>query len=345
MNHSKLLNKLPVQVLGATGQVGEKMIELLLDHPFFYLGAVSASEKSVGKKLKEFFPKFANQLAGEMIIGSCAPCDCPIVFSALNAAVALKLEKEFVENGKWVFSNASAYRMDPDFLLSIPEIHGKELKNISQPSIITNPNCCVSGIALSIYPLLSFFKINRISMVTQQGVSGAGFHSLYAHEILDNIVCSIENEEEKISKELSFILSKFLKNDEVPILTTCTRVPVRHTHLIHIEIESTQSNSIKKIEETYLHFEFKENLPSSIQNPIVVFKNPYEFNTQNFKRTVHPMQIAIGKISTNRNILRYSLFVDNLLRGAAGICLLNAEFWYHYNYETVNNHYASYTHC
>ena len=153
------MKKLRVGILGATGTVGQRMIQLLERHPWFEVSAVAASDNSAGKNyvqatrwtLETAIP----EPVAKMTVQACKPgLDCDFVLSGLPSAIAKETELELAKSGMPVLSNASSHRMEADVPLLIPEINSDHLialetqkkRMAGRGFIVTNPNCAVIGL-------------------------------------------------------------------------------------------------------------------------------------------------------------------------------------------------------
>jgi len=192
------MKKIGVAILGATGSVGQKFLELLAEHPQFEVKELAASEKSAGKKYKEatnwIMQKALPLNFSDMIVKECQPnLKSKIVFSALDASVAGEIEEDFAKAGYIVISNARNHRYDPNVPLIIPEVNSDHLEMIKfqkygDGAIITNPNCSTIGLVLALKPLHENFVIESVNVVTLQAVSGAGYPGLPSMDIIDNSI-------------------------------------------------------------------------------------------------------------------------------------------------------------
>ncbi len=329
---TKKIRKIPVQVLGATGAVGRKMVGLLKDHPYFTLEILSASEQSEGKLFKEVDPAFGDCEVGRMCIQSCKIGECPLVFSALDATVAKRWEQDCIDKGIWVFSNARIFRMQPGHLLSIPEISYKMLDQISKknPCVVTNPNCCVSGLALALYPLAQLCPIRSVNVFTQQSVSGAGYPGVPSLDILGNIIPFIEGEEVKIIQETKHLLASVQRENSWSIYPTCTRVPTLEGHLITAHVDFEKPLSRESIINAWSEFTFPFSLPSAIRHPLVYMEGQDQPQVTICVRQDRGMRVYIGGLRVKDSHAQFTLFTHNLIRGAAGGALLNAEMWHYF---------------
>ncbi|MEZ4584115.1 MAG: aspartate-semialdehyde dehydrogenase [Caldilineaceae bacterium] len=256
-------DKIKVGVLGATGAVGQRFVQLLQGHPWFEITALCASERSAGKRYAD---ACSWNLRGDMpahlrdvILEECEPgVDCRIVFSALPAESATKVEKEFAAAGYIVCSNARSYRYEPDVPLLIPEVNPEHLGLIDvqrrnrgwEGFITTNPNCSTTHLVSALHPLHVRFGIKKVFVVTMQAVSGAGYPGVSSMDILDNIVPYIGGEEEKMEqKEPHKLLGTFdgqgIRMADMVVSAHCNRVPVRNGHLeaVSLEFETTPTEA------------------------------------------------------------------------------------------------------
>ncbi|HEV2290565.1 MAG TPA: aspartate-semialdehyde dehydrogenase, partial [Gemmatimonadales bacterium] len=242
-----MTDRIPVAVLGATGLVGQEIVRLLGDHPWFDLVAVGASDRSVGRRYGDarhhetHDPRPATR---DLIVSPCTPdgIDAPIVFSALDSGVAGEVEEAFAAAGALVVSNARNHRLDDDVPLLIPEVNAAHLALVERQragrrwdgAIVTNPNCSTSVIALTLAPLHQAFSLREYWVTTLQAVSGAGYPGVASLDILGNVVPWIDGEEEKISVESRRILGTFDQGAVCPadfgVSAQVTRVPVEHGH-------------------------------------------------------------------------------------------------------------------
>jgi aspartate-semialdehyde dehydrogenase len=235
--------KIPVGILGATGSVGQKFIQLLANHPWFEIAFLGASERSAGKTYKNavnwFMTEPIPKQIAEVTVGNCTPgADCRVVFSGLDAGVAGEIEENFARAGYIVLSNSRNHRFDHDVPLLIPEVNADHLELINRQTygkgcIVTNPNCSTIGLVMAIKPLVDHFGVELLNVVTLQALSGAGYPGVASLDIIDNIVPYIGSEEEKMETEPLKILGR-IDNNSVKMLfrkikTTCHRSRNHHS--------------------------------------------------------------------------------------------------------------------
>ncbi len=346
-NRPRFDKKFRAGVLGATGTVGQRLVELLADHPWFELTEVAASERSSGKKYSEAVNWHLNEsvpaAAANLVVKSLDPAlDCDFVFSALDSSVAGPAEEEFARAGYPVVSNSKNHRMSPDVPLLIPEVNAAHLnaipvqqKNRGYGSgfIVTNPNCSTAGLVLVLKPLADAFGLEKIFVVTMQAVSGAGYPGVASLDILGNVVPFISGEEEKMEEEPQKLLgrwdgSRFVEAG-VGISAHCNRVPVENGHLECLSLSLKKIATLSEVREALRDFTVSEELaalPTAVKNPVIVLD---EENRPQPRRDVdagNGMAAVVGRVRECPLLdVKLTLLSHNLLRGAAGAALLNAE--------------------
>jgi aspartate-semialdehyde dehydrogenase len=339
--------KLRAGVLGATGLVGQRLVSLLANHPWFELTEVAASERSSGKTYAEAVRWHLDvpipSAARDLVVRSLAPSlECDFVFSALDSSVAGGAEKDFARAGYPVVSNSRNHRMDTDVPLLIPEVNAGHLdaiplqqKNRGYDSgfIVTNPNCSTAGLVLVLKPLADVFGLEKIFVVTLQAMSGAGYPGVASLDIQGNVVPFISGEEEKMESEPQKLLGKW--NGErfvdagLGISAHCNRVPVIDGHLECVSLSLKKIASLQEVREALREFEVNSelaSLPSALRNPVIVLD---EENRPQPRRDVDAgagMAAVVGRIRECPLLdVKLTLLSHNLVRGAAGAALLNAE--------------------
>ena len=342
-NFSFPKKKIPVGIIGATGTVGQKLIELLAEHPWFEISALAASERSSGNSYKDavnwLMQKPIPHQIMNMKVQQCKPdLPCKIIFSSLDANVAGDIEVEFAKAGYIVLSNSKNHRLDTDVPLLVPEINSNHLDIIKyQPSnngfIVTNPNCSVIGLVLALKPLLDNFGLETVNVVTLQALSGAGYPGIASLEILDNVIPYIGGEEEKMEQEPLKILGKYkngtIHNIDLAISAQCNRVAVIDGHLECVSVKLKTITSVADIKQTWRTFAAepqKLKLPMAPEKPIHYFEGE-KFPQPKLHRNIDKgMAVSIGRLR-ECNVLDYKFVVlsHNTIRGAAGSTILNAE--------------------
>ena len=339
---NKKNEKIPVGVLGATGSVGQKFIQLLENHPYFEVREVAASERSAGKKYAQavnwFLPGQPPESVKEMIIKPAeANLDCRLVFSGLDASVAGEVETAFAQAGYMVVSNSKNHRIDTDVPLLIPEVNPDHLNLIEkQPypgKIVTNPNCSTIGLVMAVKPLIDAFGVEKINVVTLQAISGAGYPGVSALTILENAIPYIGGEEEKIESEPCKILGKFEKDQiialDLPISAQCNRVPVIDGHLLAVQVQLKEKADRDDIIKVWKEFKSEPqafNLPSAPRQP-VHYLQADDYPQPRLHRDIeNGMAVSVGRLRKCPLFdYKFSVLSHNTVRGAAGGAILCAE--------------------
>lgn len=342
-----MTKKLRVGILGATGMVGQRFIQLLETHPQFEITALAASDRSQGKTFAE---ACTWRLAGEMpsfarsmiVAAPQPPLDCELVFSSLPGDIAREAEGSFAAAGYPVISNSSAYRMDRDVPLLIPEVNSEHLKLLDEQQrngnrqhgfIVTNPNCSTIMLALALAPLHAAFGVSSVIATTMQALSGAGYPGVASLAISDNVLPFIEGEEEKIEQEtlkiLGTLTSDRIDNAAMNVSAQCNRVNVSDGHLASVRIKLAQPATIIEVAETLASFTAlpqELSLHSAPERPIIVRAEPDRPQPRLDRDAGKGMSVTIGRLQAD-NVLDYRFVAlsHNTIRGAAGAAILNAE--------------------
>ncbi len=338
------MSKISVAILGATGSVGQKFLELLFEHPLFEVKELAASEKSTGKKYKHaanwLMQKTLRNEFAEMIVKDCKPIlKSKVLFSALDASVAGEIEEDFAKAGYIVISNARNHRYDPNVPLVIPEVNPDHLsmikfQNYGGGAIVTNPNCSTIGMVLALKPINDKFGIERLNVVTLQALSGAGYPGLAGMDILDNTIPFIGGEEDKMEKEPLKILGNLNANGQVDyadfkISAQCNRVSVIDGHLECIQVKLKSKPSTEEMIDSWNSFSGepqKLNLPSAPKQPIHYFHEEKFPQPKIHRNLENGMAVSIGRLR-ECPLFDYKFVVlsHNTVRGAAGGTMLIAE--------------------
>lgn len=335
-------NKIPVAVLGATGSVGQKFIELLADHPWFELIEVAASDRSEGKKYSDavnwILPSPLPDKVKNLVVRKCEPeLKSRLVFSALDSSVAGEIETEFAGKGYYVISNARNHRFDDDVPLIIPEVNSDHLEIIKGRAgggaIITNPNCSTIGLALALKPLNDKFGIDAVNVVTLQAISGAGYPGLPGMDIIDNVIPFISGEEEKMETEPLKIFGKQLNGKvefaDFKISAQCNRVGVIDGHTECVQVKLKNKVAPDEIIKTWNDFSAlpqKLKLPSAPKRPIIYFYEEKYPQPKIHRGIEKGMAIAAGRLrKCSLFDYKFVLLSHNTVRGAAGGTILISE--------------------
>lgn len=340
------MSKFRVGILGATGMVGQRFIQLLEDHPQFEITALAASDRSQGKRYEDAckwrlvgnMPAAVRSLVVQL---PAPPLDCDLVFSSLPGDIARESEGSFAEAGYPVISNSSAYRMDQDVPLLIPEVNhehlslldAQRLQNPSGGFIVTNPNCSTIMLALALAPLHGRFGLESVAATTMQAVSGAGYPGVASLDILDNVLPFIDGEEEKMEAETTKILGRLASDRIEPasmaVSAQCHRVNVSDGHLAAVRVKLARSASLEELHDSLSSFtalpqELK--LQSAPAYPIIVRDEKDRPQPKLDRDAGKGMSVTVGRLMQDAVLdYRFVVLSHNTIRGAAGAAILNAE--------------------
>ena len=346
--------KIPVAVLGATGAVGQRFIQLLSNHPTFELTALTASDRSEGKRYADAahwiiegdIPK---EIRDKTLLSTDAAAvmnhesRVRAVFSALPNESAQTAEPAFAQAGMLVFSNASFYRQHADVPLVIPEVnvdHLRLLKHQQQArgwagGIICNTNCTVSAPAMTLKALSDAFGIRRALCVSMQAASGAGYPGVPSLDMIDNVMPFIKGEEEKLEAEARKLLGDFTGDGihaaEFALSAHCNRVSVIDGHMVAMSVETERPLSPEDATRAMRNFrnDLVAGLPSSPDCPIVVREEPDRPQPRRDRLTGGGMSIVVGRVRPEplfgERGVKFMTLSHNTIRGAAGGSVLNAE--------------------
>ncbi len=327
-------------ILGATGAVGQRFIQALADHPWFEITSLAASERSAGKKYKNaanwrLDEKLPDEVADmEIVPVDPTKVDADVVFSALPSSLAKTVEADFAKEGFAVASNASAYRMEKDVPLVVPEVNADHLGLIEVQQdnrgwdgyIITNPNCSTIMLVATLKPLMKF-GIQNVNVATMQAISGAGYEGVASMAILDNVIPYIGSEEEKMETEPLKLLGEFNGSEiidaDFKLSAACNRVPVMGGHTETVWITMRDDPTPEQVRQAFLNFNpHLGDLPTEPDQVLIVRDEPDRPQPRLDRNMGNGMSISVGRI---REGIRYVLMGHNTIRGAAGASVLNAE--------------------
>lgn len=341
------MNKLGVAVLGATGAVGQRFIQLLQNHPWFYVAEVIGSSRSAGQPYGEItnwvLDGEAPQSVCDLMVKPLdADFDSPLVFSALPKEAAELREIELANAGHLVCTNASTNRMVEDFPLLLPEVNADHIRLIDVQrerrgwmtgAIIANSNCTAMPVVMALAPLRKF-GITKILVVSAQAVSGAGYPGVASLDILDNIVPYVGGDEQKLETETLRMLGD-LRGEKVEWLNalvsaSCNRVPVVDGHLVNVSIELAAKPGLDEIISSWGSFRADAHvsqLPSAPEQPLYYLPQIDRPQSRRDRNAGNGMSTSIGRLR-ECPILGYKFVAlsHNTIRGAAGCSILNAEF-------------------
>ncbi len=345
------MTKIPVAVLGATGNIGQRFVSLLQDHPSFEPALLCSSDRKVGGRLADHWR--LDDVALDPSVGTTElePLDPKVLvrsgivaaFSALPADVAGPLESEIARAGVKVFSNASSHRMEDDVPLLVPEVNPDHLALVEHQTtyglggfVTTNPNCSITGLVLALKPLADAFDFSEVHVATYQALSGAGYPGVPSLDIVGNVVPFIEGEEEKMRREAKKILGAW-RDGIVPspldVWASCARVAVREGHLEAVSIpleEDVDADEVARVLSSFRGEPQRRKLPTAPKQPIVVRPERnrpqplLDVNAGEPERA-RGMAASVGRIRVTGRNLRFFVLSHNTLRGGAGGSLLNAE--------------------
>jgi aspartate-semialdehyde dehydrogenase len=342
-------NKYPIGILGATGMVGQRFIQLLEHHSWFQVTWLAASDRSSGKTYGEAAKwRLDTPLPERIARMTVAPADpegAPkIIFAALDASIARELEPRFAAAGCAVVSNSSAYRMAPNVPLVIPEINAEHLHLIEeQPTrrqsggyMVTNPNCSTIGLVVALKPIEERFGIEQIVVTTMQAISGAGYPGVPSLDILGNVVPYIGSEEEKMEEETLKLLGKLEGHAVIPlaarISASCNRVPVEdgHTESVSIKLGNKLGRPATREEILAAWAEFRplagQGLPTAPDQPIEWTPQEDRPQPRLDRNRGNGMAVTVGRLRPCGVLdWKFTALSHNTIRGAAGAAILNAE--------------------
>ncbi len=339
--------RIPVAVLGATGTVGQRFIQLLENHPWFQVTAITASDRSEGKKYSEachwILPEPMPERLKNMVLVSTNPVevDVPLVFSALPSDAAKEAEPLYAKKGIVVCSNASTFRAEPDVPLLLPEVNPEhtqlvefQRKNRQWPGfIVVNSNCTITGVTIVLKPLMDQFGLQKFMMVSMQAISGAGYPGVPSYDIMGNVIPYIPNEEKRIEFEPKKMLGNVVDGKaelaDLIISAHANRVPVLDGHMVCLNVQFNEKASLKEVKQALLTYqapEISRDLPSAPAAVIALVEDDFRPQPRFDLMTGNGMTTVVGRLREDQ-ILDYKMVIlsHNTIRGAAGGSIYNAE--------------------
>lgn len=339
--------RIPVAILGATGTVGQRMIQLLQDHPWFEIVALTGSERTVGRpygelvnwKLDDAPPA---HIARMQVLPSDKVVDLGLAFSALPTDVAAEVEPLWAAQTA-VCSNASTFRATEDVPLIIPEVNPDHLNILDRQRqergwkgcLVTNPNCAAIGVVMALKPLHDAFGVRTMHVATLQAVSGAGYPGVASLDILDNIIPNIANggEESKIEAEplklLGSVQNGRIQSAPITISAQVTRVPVVDGHTALLSIGFERKPELQEALHVLADFQAPElvrGLPSSPKQVLIIRSEGDRPQPRRDRDAGQGMSASIGRVRSCPLLdLRMVVLSHNTIRGAAGGAILNGE--------------------
>lgn len=341
------MDKIKVGILGATGAVGQRFVELLADHPWFEIAALAASEVSAGKAYAEActwrLSADMPEAVRDMQVLAVEPgFEADIVFSALPGNVAGPVEEAFAAAGYVVCSNASAHRMDPDVPLLIPEVNPQHLGLIplqqhnrgwEKGHIVTNPNCTTIHLVLALQPLQLAFGLDRVVVSTMQALSGAGYPGVPSWDIVDNVLPHTYGEEWKVENEPLKIMGRFdgekVAAPDFVVSAHCHRVATLDGHLEAVSVKLKQPATVDEVIAALAEFRAEPqelDLPTAPRQPVVVRSETDRPQPRLDRMAERGMASVVGRIREDPVFdIKFLVLGHNTIRGAAGASILNAE--------------------
>jgi aspartate-semialdehyde dehydrogenase len=332
-----------VGILGATGAVGQRFIQLLDGHETFEIAALTASEDSAGESYRDAAKWRVNTPipddVAEMTVGATTPDAVPedvdLLFSSLPSSVAADVEPEFLEAGYVVSSNSSNDRMAPDVPLTIPEVNPGHLELIEvqrenrgwDGALIKNPNCSTITMVPTL-AALDQFGLERVSVSTLQAVSGAGYSGVTSMEIIDNAIPHIGGEEAKMESESRKLLGDFdgaeVTLHDADVTASCNRIPTLDGHLENVFADLADDPTPGDVADAMREYPGVD-LPSAPEQLIHVFDDPMRPQPRLDRERGDGMAVCAGGIQPTEAGVKYNCLAHNTIRGAAGASVLNGE--------------------
>ena len=341
--------RIPVAVLGATGNVGQRFVQLLENHPWFRVAELVASERSAGKsyctatdwRLGSRMPAGAAELP---VLDYNAEVQSPVVFSGLPGEVAGEIEQRLAKSGHAVLSNTSTHRMEPDVPLLIPEVNPEHAAAITVQKanrgwsgyIVTNPNCSTIHLVLALKPLQDAFGLEGVLATTMQAVSGAGYPGVPSLDMIDNVVPYIGGEEEKMQVESQKLLGGYSEEGgfapaDFVLSAHCNRVSVRDGHTECVSVRLAGSPTPDDVIAAFESFRGRPqelDLPSAPPQPVVVRREPNRPQPVFDRDDSNGMASVVGRVRECPLLgTKFVVLGHNTVRGAAGASILNAELF------------------
>ncbi len=345
------MSKISVAVLGATGMIGQRFIQMLEDHPYFEIEGLYASERSEGKRLGDvlkvrdhvYLDETMDRRIETMDISKISK-NCRVAFSGIPSDLAGPTETELAQAGVAVFTNAGSHRMDEHVPILIPEVNPDQIEAIrDQPTyadggyIVTNANCSSTGIAAPLAAMDKAFGLKQVFISTYQALSGAGYPGVPSLDAVGNVVPFISHEEEKMESELAKMLGSYSDGKfnfaDFKVMANCARVPVVDGHLESLVIDMEQQPTLEELAKCLEDFRGEPQrlgLPSAPEQPIIVRKEenrpqPVFDAMAGRPERARGMAVTIGRLRQSNGYYKAFAMSHNTLRGGAGGSVLNAE--------------------
>ncbi len=340
------MRKLGAAILGATGAVGQRFIQLLDNHPWFRVREVIGSHRSAGKTYAEAAHWILNDnppaaVAGLAVKALDDPINSPLIFSALPKEAAMTRELELADAGHVVCSNASANRMLPDVPLLLPEVNAEHIglvdvqrrqRGWTSGALIANSNCTVMPVVMALKPLLKY-GLRRLHLVSEQALSGAGYPGVASMDMIDNIIPFVPGDEQKMEiesrKMLGYFDGEVIQTLDMVVSATCTRVPVLDGHLVNISVELDEGPALSSIVDDWRTWQAADpipRLPSAPEYPLQYLEHIDRPQPRRDRDAGRGMMTSIGRLRACPILgYKFAALSHNTVRGAAGCSIMNAE--------------------
>ncbi|NUQ80947.1 MAG: aspartate-semialdehyde dehydrogenase [Bacteroidetes bacterium] len=335
--------KINVAILGATGAVGQRFIQLLENHPVFQIHELVASSRSAGKPYREaakwkLATPVPEDVKNKVVLSLDASLESKILFSGLDSDVAGEAEAAYRSKGHLVISNSKNHRMDTDVPLVVPEINPDHLdlvtrqKSVYGGAIVTNPNCSTIGLVLGLAPVFDL-GIEQAIVSTMQAISGAGYPGLPSFDILDNVIPHIGGEEPKIEEEPQKIFGTLSGQTILPATVRTSamvhRVPALDGHLIAVSLRFKKPATREELVSRFTHYTGepqKLGCYYAPTPPVQYFEAVDRPQTRLDRDLGRGMTVSVGNLRPCSIFdWKYNILVHNTVRGAAGGTILIAE--------------------
>ena len=346
--------KINVAVLGATGMIGQRFVQMLEDHPYFNIEGLYASERSDGKKFGDtlkvrdypYKQETLDMKISKMDLDHIAK-NCRIAFSGIPSDLAGPTETELAQKGVAVFTNAGSHRMDKHVPIIVPEVNVAQFDAVKDQDtyanggyIVTNANCSSTGIVVPLKPIMDTFGLKQVFVSTYQAISGAGYPGVPSLDILGNVIPYISHEEEKMETEICKMLGTYGNGDfkyaDFKVMANCARVPVVDGHTESLVLDLEQQPTVEELAKCLSGFRAepqKMGLPSAPEQPVIVREEAnrpqpiYDVFAGSPARA-RGMASTVGRIGQSNGYYKMWVVSHNTLHGGAGGSMLNAEYAY-----------------
>lgn len=343
------MDKIKVGILGATGSVGQRFVELLENHPFFEVSALCASEKSAGQKYGDLMKsrwKISGNIpdyAKSIVVTTPDPTKTEgvkIVFSGLDSSIAGEVETSYARAGVHVISNSKNHRMTPNVPILSAEVNSEHLSVLEYQDtpgkIITNSNCTIMGVTISLKPLMDRYGLDSVMIFSMQAISGAGYPGVPSMDILGNVVPFIGGEESKVESEpakcLGSVRDGAIQSADFKISAHCNRVPVFDGHTVCVSVklkEKANRDDILKLWKEFRSTPQDLDLPTAPKNPILYREEDDRPQPRLDLGAGNGMSVVLGRLREDPILdWKFVVLSHNTVRGAAGAAILNAELIY-----------------